>query len=97
MSVEILHRTIEHFKAQGKRVVVVGHSYGAFLITRYLAIEGPDAADRYLIMAGRLDMPDGRGERDSCQRTEPYLVPRRGKTASPVSWPGVCIRRQNTN
>ncbi len=57
VSVEILHRTIEHFKEQGKRVVVVGHSYGAFLVTRYLAIEGPEAADRYLIMAGRLDMP----------------------------------------
>ena len=57
VSVEILHRTIEHFKAQDKRVVVIGHSYGAFLVTRYLAIEGPDAADQYLIMAGRLDMP----------------------------------------
>ena len=57
VSVRILDRTIEHFKAQDKRVVVVGHSYGAFLITRYLALEGPDAADQYLIMAGRLDMP----------------------------------------
>lgn len=58
VSVEILHRTIKHFKAQHKRVVVVGHSYGAFLVTRYLASEGPEAADRYLIMAGRLDMPE---------------------------------------
>lgn len=57
VSVEILHRTIEHFKAQGKHVVVIGHSYGAFLVTRYLARRGPEAADRYLIMAGRLDMP----------------------------------------
>ena len=31
VSIEILHRVIEHFKAQGKQVVVVGHSYGAFL------------------------------------------------------------------
>ena len=58
MSVEILHRTIEHFRDQGKRVVVIGHSYGAFLVTRYLWRQGPDAADRYLIMAGRLDMPE---------------------------------------
>ena len=57
VSVEILHRTIEHFKAQDKHVVVVGHSYGAFLVTRYLALKGPEAADQYLLMAGRLDMP----------------------------------------
>ena len=56
VSVEILHRVIEHFKAQGKQVVVVGHSYGAFLTTRYLWRRGPAAADRYLNMAGRLDM-----------------------------------------
>ena len=57
VSVEILRRTIRHFKAQGRRVVVIGHSYGAFLVTRYLWREGPGAADQYLIMAGRLDMP----------------------------------------
>ena len=57
VSVEILHRTIKHFRDQGKRVVVIGHSYGAFLMARYLSHHGPDAADRYLIMAGRLDMP----------------------------------------
>ena len=58
VSVEILHRTIKHFKGQDKRVVVVGHSYGAFLVTRYLALKGPEAADQYLLMAGRLDMPE---------------------------------------
>ena len=58
VSVEILHRTIEHFRAQDKRVVVIGHSYGAFLMARYLSHHGPDAADRHLIMAGRLDMPE---------------------------------------
>lgn len=58
VSVEILHRAIEHFRAQDKRVVVIGHSYGAFLMARYLSHHGPEAADRYLIMAGRLDMPE---------------------------------------
>ena len=58
VSVEILHRTIEHFRDQGKRVVVIGHSYGAFLTARYLWQKGPAAADRFLIMAGRLDMPE---------------------------------------
>ena len=57
VSVEILRRTIRHFKARGKRVVVVGHSFGAILATRYLALEGPGEVDRFLIMAGRLDMP----------------------------------------
>ena len=58
VSVEILDRTIKHFKAQDKRVVVVGHSYGAFLVARYLALRGAEAADQYLLMAGRLDMPE---------------------------------------
>jgi len=58
VSVEILHRTIKHFRDQDKHVVVIGHSYGAFLVARYLAHHGPDAAHRYLIMAGRLDMPE---------------------------------------
>lgn len=58
VSVEILHRTIRHFRRQGKRVVVIGHSYGAFLVTRYLWQKPPESADRYLIMAGRLDMPE---------------------------------------
>ena len=58
VSVEILHRTIQHFRSQGKRVVVIGHSYGAILITRYLWRKPPESADRYLIMAGRLDMPE---------------------------------------
>ena len=58
VSVEILDRTIKHFKAQDKRVVVVGHSYGAFLLGRYLALRGPEAADQYLLMAGRLDMQE---------------------------------------
>ena len=54
----ILDRTIQHFRSQGKRVVVIGHSYGAILITRYLWRKPPESADRYLIMAGRLDMPE---------------------------------------
>ena len=57
VSVEILHRTIRHFRAGGKRVVVVGHSFGALLVTRYLALKGPGNAHRFLIMAGRLDLP----------------------------------------
>ena len=58
VSVEILRRTIAHFKSQGKQVVIIGYSYGAFLTIRYLAVDGPDAADRYVLIAGRLDMPE---------------------------------------
>ena len=57
VSVELLRRVVDHFKSQGKRVVVVGYSYGSWLVARYLALHGPDGADRYVLMAGRLDMP----------------------------------------
>lgn len=57
VSVEILDRTIRHFRSQGKQVVVIGFSYGAFVTARYLWRKGPDAADRYVMVAGRLDMP----------------------------------------
>ena len=56
VSVEILDRVIRHFKAQGKKVVVFSHSFGSFILPRYLALKGPGAADRYVIMAGRLDI-----------------------------------------
>ena len=56
LSVEILDRAIRHFKAQGKEVVVIGSSFGAFVLPHYLALKGPGAADRYVIAAGRLDM-----------------------------------------
>ena len=89
VSVEILQRTIEHFKARGKRVLVVGHSYGAFLITRFLAVEGPAAADRYLIMAGRLDMPAEVVE--GFLNGEPYLFP---DAVNPVAVPGPGFTRR---
>ena len=56
VSVEILDRVIRHFKDQGKKVVVFSHSFGSFVLPRYLALKGPGAADRYVIMAGRLDI-----------------------------------------
>ena len=56
VSVEILDRVIRHFKVRGKRVVVFSHSFGSFIVPRYLALKGPGAADRYVIMAGRLDI-----------------------------------------
>ncbi len=55
VNIEILHKVIQHFKNQGKKVVVFGHSYGAFIVTNYLAEKGTALADKYVIMAGRLD------------------------------------------
>ena len=57
VSVELLRRLVDHFRSQGKRVVVVGYSYGSWLVARYLAQHGPGGADRYVLMAARLDMP----------------------------------------
>ena len=56
LSVEILDRVIRHFRARGKRVVLFSHSFGSFIVPRYLALRGPGGADRYVIMAGRLDI-----------------------------------------
>ncbi len=58
VSVEILDRVIRHFKGQGKKVVVFSHSFGSFIVPRYLALKGPGAADRYVITAGRLDIEE---------------------------------------
>ncbi|MEM6377899.1 MAG: hypothetical protein AAF705_06785 [Bacteroidota bacterium] len=51
---EILFRAIKYFKNRGKYVVVLGHSYSAFVIPHYLSTR-PSLADKYLITGGRLD------------------------------------------
>lgn len=53
---EILHKVIKHYKDLGKTVIVIGHSYGAFVINDYLAKKGSGLADKYVLMAGRLDI-----------------------------------------
>jgi len=55
VNTEILHRIITHFKSKNKKVIVIGHSYGAFVVTRYLAHKGNSSADKFIIMAGRID------------------------------------------
>jgi len=47
---------IDYFKAKGKKVIVVGISYGAFLVEDYLA-RYENRANGYFILAGRLNMP----------------------------------------
>ncbi|WP_298541938.1 hypothetical protein [uncultured Aquimarina sp.] len=49
---EMMYRSIKYFKDRGKYVVVVGHSYSAFVIPNYLA-NYPSLADKYIITGGR--------------------------------------------
>lgn len=53
-SSEMMYRAIKYFKDRNKYVVVVGHSYSAFIIPHYLATR-PSLADKYFMIAGRLD------------------------------------------
>jgi len=57
ISVEMIDRTIKHFKNKGKQIMLWGGSYGVFLIEEYLARKGftPDAV---CISAGRLDIEE---------------------------------------
>jgi hypothetical protein len=44
---EILYRTVKYFKSQGKIVIVIGTSYGAYIIPNYLATR-TSLADKYV-------------------------------------------------
>ncbi len=55
VSVEILHKVIQHFKDRNKKVLVWGVSYGAWIIQKYIAEYGI-TADAISIAAGRLDI-----------------------------------------
>ena len=56
-SVQMLADVVNHFKADDREVYVLGISFGAFMAQDLLATHGV-TADGYLIMVGRLDMPD---------------------------------------
>ena len=56
-SVKILADVVDEFLRDNKRVYVVGFSYGAWMVQDLLATQG-SVADGYLIVAGRLDMPE---------------------------------------
>ncbi len=56
-TVEYLHRVIEVVKKKkGKKVYILGISFGAFVTEQLIAKYGIDVADGYLIMVGRLDI-----------------------------------------
>lgn len=56
-SAAMLAAVVQHFLEQGRTVYVVGSSFGAFMVQELLATQGA-VADGYLIMVGRIDMPD---------------------------------------
>lgn len=56
VSVKNLQKVINYFKTQGKKVYVLGISFGAFMTQELLAQYGTDVADAYYIMVGRLDI-----------------------------------------
>ncbi|WP_027394337.1 alpha/beta hydrolase [Aquimarina latercula] len=56
VSIEMLDRVIKNFKSKGKKVYVMGHSFGGFLVTKYIAEKGNTTADKFVIMAARLEM-----------------------------------------
>lgn len=51
---EMLYRALDYFKAKGKTTIVIGTSYGAYIIPNYLSTR-PSLADKYIIIAGRID------------------------------------------
>jgi len=57
-SVEILKEVIQYFKAQDRKVYVLGIGFGAYIVQEMIVQEGKDLADQFLLMGGRLDMPD---------------------------------------
>ncbi|MEL6306250.1 MAG: hypothetical protein AAFQ20_15890, partial [Bacteroidota bacterium] len=61
-STEILHRAIDYWKRRGKTVIVAGTSFTAILIPHYLTTRG-NHADKYLMSAGRFDVPVERWKR----------------------------------
>ncbi len=57
VSTDMYYNVLKHFKDQGKIVIAMSHSLGSFIIPNVLATK-PNIADKVVIMAGRLDMPD---------------------------------------
>lgn len=49
---------VKHFKDNGKKVYVVGISFGAFVTTDLISEYGTEIADGYAIMVGRLNIDD---------------------------------------
>lgn len=57
-TVDNMATIVKYYKEKGKKVYVIGISFGAFVATDLIAKEGPELADGYGIMVGRLDIDE---------------------------------------
>jgi hypothetical protein len=57
ISAEIIHRVVNHFKNQNKKVIIWGASYASWLLEEYIANYGIES-DAMAISVGRLDMEE---------------------------------------
>ncbi|MEC3906194.1 hypothetical protein VOI54_04140 [Tamlana sp. 2201CG12-4] len=57
ISTTMFQRVLQHFKDQDKKVVAMSHSFGSFIIPNVLD-KHPNIADKVVIMAGRLNIPE---------------------------------------
>ena len=56
-TVAMLKKVVNHYRAMDKTVVLIGHSFGAFILAEYVDDYGMDDLHRVIPMAGRLNMP----------------------------------------
>ena len=55
-TVAMIRKVVNHYNDMNKTVVLIGHSFGAFLLPEYLDDYGIDEVHRIIPMAGRLNM-----------------------------------------
>lgn len=55
-TVAMLRKVVNHFKAENKEVVLIGHSLGAFFLPEYLDDYGIEDIHRIIPMSGRMNM-----------------------------------------
>lgn len=57
-SVQWLARFIKHFDQKGKKIAVIGSSFGSFMVNELVAQYGTNYADLFISAVGRLNMDD---------------------------------------
>lgn len=58
VTLSLLDESIKHLKEKGKKVYVMGHSFGGFLLYSYLSAFKNTVADGIVVGAGRLEMDE---------------------------------------
>ncbi|MCT4586334.1 MAG: T9SS type A sorting domain-containing protein [Carboxylicivirga sp.] len=55
-TVAMVHKLVKHFNDQNKKVVLMGHSFGAFVVAEYMDDYGTDDLYKIIPMSARLNM-----------------------------------------